>query len=465
MTELADVGAERVVLGACLLAPELSDDVAGVLVDSDWYDLKHAAIWASVRRMRDAGEPVDLVSVARDLAAGTSGVRAHDLVALADATPATAHWREHATAIRLFGARRRLVAECRRVASEAQGDLGDQSAAGAWLDNASGRLQSACEAVLPRSCGATLAEASGRVLGAVSRRQSGDSSSDTPVVRIGPLADLVPRWRVGLHVIAARPGMGKSALAYQVAVESAADGHGVVYLSLEMSEADLASRHLSAVSGVPFRAIDGGTMTAAQHSALVEAHETIRSLPIVLEYAPRSTPTTIRAAVRAHERRLRAEYGVKLGMIVVDYLQLATASGRHDNRQVEVSTISRELTVLAGEWSVPVLALSQLNRSAESRADNRPALGDLRESGSLEQDATTVILLFRPGYYSRDDSDHRAEAIVAKQRNFPAGVAHLAWNGPAMRFAAPADWTDRNEVSALGDEFDDYEEGGESWLG
>ncbi len=240
----------------------------------------------------------------------------------------------------------------------------------------------------------------------------------------------------GLHpghlvVIAGRPGLGKSTLALDIARACAVHRHRTALMfSLEMSESELHMRMLAAEARVPLNAMRGGTLTE-EHWARINAHvAAVAEAPLYLDTSPELTVM----AIRSKARRIRQRHG--LALVVVDYLQLLSHGGRRpENRQQEVAEMSKSLKRLAGELEVPVVALSQLNRAAEQRADKRPQLADLRESGAIEQDADVVILVHREDAHDPKSSRAgEADLIIAKQRNGPLGTVTVAFQGHFSRF-------------------------------
>jgi replicative DNA helicase len=254
-----------------------------------------------------------------------------------------------------------------------------------------------------------------------------------------------------LIIIAARPSMGKTALAVNIAQQAAITSKATVAVfSLEMSKESLLRRMLSSQSGVDQRKLQTGFLGRDDHGKLQHALEQLVEARMFID----DSAGISLAEMRAKARRLKQNAG-GLDLIVVDYLQLMSATlpsmggKRYENRTQEVSAISRGLKALAKELNVPVIALSQLSRASERRGDDkRPMLSDLRESGSIEQDADVVAFIHREAYYNRDeemsDSDKaRSEIILAKQRNGPTGTVHLNFNSSCTRFSNPADFVDQ----------------------
>lgn len=246
--------------------------------------------------------------------------------------------------------------------------------------------------------------------------------------------------RSDLIIVAGRPGMGKSALASNIGFAAAQSGTPVGFFSLEMSGEQLANRMVAEQAGVSSERVRRGDLTAPQFDRVLAAAHGVESLPF---YIDDSAAMTVQG-LRTRARRQKRLHG--LGLIVIDYLQLIESSRkRSENRVQEVSEITRGLKTLAKELDVPVLALSQLSRAVEQRADKRPQLSDLRESGSIEQDADVVMFIYREEYYlERGTEEDRAKLIntagkaeihIAKQRHGPTGIVHVNFDGPTTRFS------------------------------
>ena len=234
-----------------------------------------------------------------------------------------------------------------------------------------------------------------------------------------------------LILIAARPSMGKTAFVLNITDYIAVRRQKTCLIfSLEMSKEQLVNRMLSMESNVDSQKLRTGTLTDADWDAVVEGIGTIGSSKLVLD----DTPGISIMELRSKCRKVKLEHG--LDLVMIDYLQLMSGSGKNgDNRQQEISEISRSLKAIARELSVPVIALSQLSRACETRTDHRPMLSDLRESGAIEQDADVVMFLYRDDYYNKDtDNPNTAEVIIAKQRNGPIGTVYLGWKPELTRF-------------------------------
>ena len=234
-----------------------------------------------------------------------------------------------------------------------------------------------------------------------------------------------------LILIAARPSMGKTAFVLNIADYIAVRRQKTCLIfSLEMSKEQLVNRMLAMESNVDSQKLRTGTLTDADWDAVVEGIGTIGNSKLIID----DTPGISVMELRSKCRKVKLEYG--LDLVMIDYLQLMTGSAKNgDNRQQEISEISRSLKALARELNAPVIALSQLSRACESRTDHRPMLSDLRESGAIEQDADVVMFLYRDDYYNKDtDTPNVAEVIIAKQRNGPIGTVNLGWRPELTRF-------------------------------
>jgi replicative DNA helicase len=261
-------------------------------------------------------------------------------------------------------------------------------------------------------------------------------------------------------IIAARPSMGKTALALNIAENMAMAGHGVGVFSMEMSKQQLVQRLLCARSGIDSQRLRRNMLKDQEFRALMSACDELQDAPILID----DTPGLSLLQLRAKARRMAAKHSIKA--VIIDYMQLMSTGGRVESRQVEVSEISRGIKAMARELAMPVICLSQLNRAAESREGHRPRMSDLRESGSIEQDADVIMLLHREDYYHKDDPDWVdnnpdkmgvAELILTKQRNGPTGTIMLSWIAQSTRFrdyaagGPPAGWQEPKFVPSYGD--------------
>lgn len=430
MTPQQIIDLELSVIAGCIDHPELVAEVSPVLGVDDLTASMHRALWSAIIELDASGARVDLVAVATRLGAEASeqfgGIKAlRDVI---DMTPAQ---------IDAVGSARLLAAhaKCRRVADRcAVAARTPHDDPAEWLASLEGDLYRLTEtraepetATIGETCSTMLPELR---VGGVEIIRTG----------IGGLDDLIGGLRRGTStIIAARPGIGKTALALSIAINVADAGHGVAFLSLEMPRRQLTIRAMAQLSQISATDIESGNLSQWESAAKAHARERIARMPMAIDEASSLTVAGARRAVRRCVSRMRGRgHSEPLGLIVVDYLQLMSGEQRRGgNREQEVSECSRGLLALAKEFDCSVLALSQLNRSIESRQDSRPTLSDLRESGAIEQDAYSVVMLWRPPIDpgAPRPNPETAEAIVRKIRQGGrCGTAQLVWDGPTMTY-------------------------------
>jgi replicative DNA helicase len=396
-----------------------------------FYDGRHRLIYDAMLTLHEQGRPVDLPGLTDLLRRRGHLERAGGAVYLAELTECavtTANVAHHARLVRDKALLRQVV------------NLGNSLVASGMAQAELPDILAQAHAALVRLAAdqstSAFAGMHALMVGAMHAAQHA-GERDLEGLDIG-FADL-NALTGGLHasdliVLAARPSMGKSALALQMAV-AAARAHEalpVAVFTLEMSNAQLALRLLCAEARVDAQRVRRGFTSQAEWARLWEASERLHALPLLFDESAALTPLD----VRARAKRLQLEQG--LGMIVVDYLQLLTPSRRKDNRVQEVSEISRELKVLAKDLDVPVLALSQLSRAVEGRRPPVPQLSDLRDSGTIEQDADVVLFLDRGDLHEPNRPEAGTRLILAKQRNGPLGTVKLRFDGASVRFDALA---------------------------
>lgn len=427
-----DLDAETSVLGSMMLSKDAIADVVEHLRGEDFYKPAHETIYDVILDLYASGEPADAVTVSNALSKSGDLARiggAAYLHTLIQSVPTSANAIFYAEIVRELALLRRLVTAGTRIVQmgyDAQGDTDD-------LIN---RAQSEVYQVTERRTTedyVRLSEALQPTIEEIER--SGSHDGDTAGVPTGFYE--FDELTNGLHpgqmiVIAARPGVGKSTLALDFA-RAAAIHHEqtTVIFSLEMGRIELTTRLLSAESGIPLQKLRQGKLDDERDwTTLANTMGKINDAPLFIDDSPNMALTEIRAKCR----RLKQQHDLK--MVVIDYLQLMTSGKRVESRQQEVSEFSRSLKLLAKELEVPVIALSQLNRSSEQRNDKRPMVSDLRESGSIEQDADMVLLIHREDMYDKE-SPHAGEAVimVAKHRNGPTGEITVAFQGARSRFA------------------------------
>ena len=416
------VEAEESVLGAVLLSSDAANIALEKLHAEDFYTPAHQQIFEAVQGLFDANEPIDAVTVSEVLRRDGSLERMGGvdfLTRLLDTVPTTSNIEYYAGIVEEHALRRRLMrvgGTIGSIATEMQEPIADV------LD----RSEQEVFLVSERRIGGGLAPID-PLLGPAIEQAEERQREGTEVTGIPTGYRDLDRKLAGLHatnliIIAARPSMGKSALALNIAQNVALQDHPVAIFSLEMSREEVVSRMLCAAGRIDTQKLRTGHLTESDFTKLSNAASQLYKKPIFVDDSPGLTVTEIRAKAR----RLRRRPG--LGLVVVDYLQLMHGTGG-ENRQQEIAIISRSLKNLARELEVPVIALSQLNRALEQREDKRPRLGDLRESGALEQDSDVVMFIYRDEYYSPDKVETKgvAEVVVAKHRQGAVGKVQMTF--------------------------------------
>jgi replicative DNA helicase len=425
-----DVAAEQSVIGAMLLSKDAIADVVEVVREGDFYRPAHQTIYSAILDLYGKGEPADAVTVAAELSKNGDIARiggATYLHTLVSMVPTAANGGYYGRIVREQAILRRLVEAGTRIVQMGYTGTGD-------VDDMVDRAQAEVYDVTDRRTSEDylpLRDIMGEALNeieAISNRGGEMIGVPTGFIELDKLTN-------GLHpgqlvIVAARPALGKSTLGLDIC-RAASIKHGLasVIFSLEMSRNEIVMRLLSAEAQVPLHHMRAGTMSDADWTKLASKMGTVSESPLFIDDSPNMTLMEIRAKCR----RLKQRHDLRL--VVVDYLQLMTSGKRVESRQQEVSEFSRSLKLLAKELEVPVIAISQLNRGAEQRTDKRPLLADLRESGSLEQDADVVVLLHREDAYERESPRAgEADFIVAKHRNGPTATVTVAFQGHYSRF-------------------------------
>lgn len=425
-----DSAAEQSVLGAMLLSKDAIADVVELVRGDDFYRPAHQTIYATILDLYGRGEPADAVTVASELTKAGEISRVggasylHTLVSL---VPTAANANYYGRIVREQAILRRLVEAGTRIVSMGYSGTGD-------VDDTVDRAQAEVYEVTERRTSEDYLPLSDIMSEALTEIEA-ISNRDGEMVGVPTgFADLDSLTN-GLHpgqliMIAARPSIGKSTLGVDFC-RAASIKHGLTsaIFSLEMSRNEIVMRLLSAEAQVPLQHMRSGTMSEADWSKLASKMGVVSDAPLFIDDSPNMNLMEIRAKCR----RLKQRHDLRL--VVVDYLQLMSSGKRVESRQQEVSEFSRSLKLLAKELDVPVIAISQLNRGPEQRQDKRPMLADLRESGSLEQDADMVVLLHREDFYERESPRAgEADFIVAKHRNGPTATITVAFQGHYSRF-------------------------------
>ena len=426
-----NVDAEASLLGAMMLS---EDAIAIVLerglVSEDFYRPAHRHIFDAIRSLSVAGEPVDPVTVGEELrrAALLEGIGGLDaLVRLQNATPAISSAERYAKIVRDAAKLRRVITAAAAIAEIAYSEPADVDKA---LDEAEGKIYDVSAGNISEGAH-QLSTLLSQSLETIEERWNNPDSMTGVPTGFTKLDELLLGLQPGaLHVIGARPGMGKSALALNMAVNVARlSMRPVIFFSLEMSAYELSQRVLASEASVPSEVLRGAAPTERQWTEIGRAVGRL-DIPLIID----DSPSTSIGSMRARARRVRLSQG-DLALIVIDYLQLMGGDAKVENRQLEVSEISRNLKLMAREFKVPIVALSQLSRNLENRGDKRPNLSDLRESGAIEQDADVVMFIYR-GDAAGDSAAVRgsADLIVAKHRAGRTDTVKLAWIEPFTRF-------------------------------
>ena len=428
------VEAEQAVLGGLMLDSSAWDAVADRVTAGDFYRRDHQLIFGAIAELANRSEPCDAVILSEFLERrgelGDTGGLIY-LATLARDTPSAANIRTYAEIVRERAQLRGLIRVGGEIAAsvfEAEGQ-----SASALIDDAERRVFEIAESGRKSGSGFVPLK---DILGATIDRLDmlHQSQGELTGVSTG-FADL-DKMTAGLQpgdliIIAGRPSMGKTTLALNIA-ENAAIGKKkvpVAVFSMEMSREQLAFRMISSLGRVNQSSLRTGSFAGEEWAQINSAISLMKSAPIYIDDSGALSPTE----VRARARRLKREHDV--GMVVIDYLQLMQVPGNKENRATEISEISRGLKALAKELGVPVIALSQLNRSVEQRTDKRPVMSDLRESGAIEQDADVIMLIYREEVYEPSTTRKGiADIIIAKQRNGPTGDVQLTFLGEYTKF-------------------------------
>ena len=430
------VEAEQSLLGGLLLDNEAFDRVADLVSGEDFYRDDHRRIWRHVAKLIDASRPADMVTVAESIDASEdkdkTGGAAY-LAQLAQSVPSALNIRRYAELVRERAVQRRLAQVATEIAETALAPAGRE--VGQLLDEAESKIFQIAESGARRDQGLLdIKPVLAKVFEKIDHLYHRDNPSDITGVPTGytKIDEMTSGLQGGdLIIVAGRPSMGKTALALNFAQFIAVDnGLPVAIFSMEMSSTQLAQRMLGSIARVDQHKMRTGRLNDSEWSSLSEAMGKLHETPMYIDEGGALTALE----VRARARRLKRQYS-KLGLIVIDYLQLMSASTQGENRATEISEISRSLKAMAKELDVPVVALSQLNRALEQRPNKRPQMADLRESGAIEQDADVIVAIYRDEVYNPDTPEKgTAEAIILKQRNGPIGTVKLTFLGQFTRF-------------------------------
>ena len=444
-----DLEAEKAVLSAILLENDAVHAVYTEVKPDDFYHPAHRTLYEAMIALKDANHPVDLHTLSDYL----NGPKLLDaiggpvaLAELADYEATAANVLHHARIVHDKATKRRLISVATEIVE--LGFDGSQQA-GPLLDAAESRIFEITQATSRPSFRSLHDEMQDTFDYVEALMNRGGELTGLPT-GFADLDEMTGGLQPGeLIIIAARPSMGKTALALNIARNAAVDhGKKVAIFSLEMTTRSLVLRLLAAEARIDSSAFRRGFIAHNDHTRLVNAAGRLANAQIWIDDGSSATLLEI----KAKSRRLKAERG--LDLVVVDYLQLAHSDGKVERREQEISEISRGLKALAKELDIPVLTLSQLNRGPEARADKRPMLADLRESGAIEQDADLIGFIYRDEVYNKDSDDEGiAELIISKQRNGPTGPIRLRFEGRFARFESLSGRKDAPPGGAAGGKF------------
>ena len=433
--------AESSVLGGLLLDNKSWEQVADLLSEGVFYRYEHRQVYLAIQALVNASRPADVITVYEHLQSIGKAEEVGGLGylnSLAQYVPSASNIRRYAEIVRERSILRKLVTASDEIATNAFNTQGKPVPQ--ILDEAEQKIFQIGEEGSRLKQGFQSMDQLAVIL--MDRvNQMADSPNDITGVPSGfvDFDKMTSGMQAGdLIVLAARPSMGKTALAINIAEHVALnEGLPVAVFSMEMGASQLAIRIVGSIGRIDQQRLRTGKLNQEEWPRLTEAIEKLRNISLHIDETPSLTPMEL----RANARRLARTCG-KLGLIVVDYLQLMsgnTSSSNGDNRATEIGEISRGLKMLAKELQCPVIALSQLNRSVETRTDKRPMMSDLRESGAIEQDADVIMFIYRDDYYNKDSKEPGvAEIIIGKHRNGPTGTVKLAFLKPLTRFESLA---------------------------
>jgi replicative DNA helicase len=431
------IEAEQSVIGGLMLDNTAFERVADLIGENDFYRYDHRLIWSQVSKLIEKSHPADVLTVFEAL---KSSGKVEDsgglqyLNQLAQEVPSAANIRRYAEIVRDKSVLRRLISTSDEIASQALNPLGKDTRQ--LLDEAESKIFQIGEEGARGKVGfQSLQDILSQVVAQVESLVENQGSDGVTGVPTGfvDLDQMTSGLQPGdLIIVAGRPSMGKTAFSLNIAENVAINqGLPVAVFSMEMGASQLVMRMLCSVGRIDQQKVRTGRLGDDDWMRLMSTMQKMQDAQLFIDETPGLNPLEL----RARARRLARQYG-QMGLIVIDYLQLMSGSSSNgENRATEISEISRSLKALAKELKCPVIALSQLNRSLETRPDKRPVMSDLRESGAIEQDADVILFIYRDEVYDADSKDKGyAEIIIGKQRNGPIGKVKLTFLGQNTRF-------------------------------
>ncbi len=444
------IEAEQSVLGGLLLDNTAWDRASDLLNEGDFYRHEHQLIFTAIQQLINASKPADVITVFEQLQMSGKGADIGGLTYLnnlAYSVPSAANMRRYAEIVRERAVLRKLVSVSDEIASNAFNPQGKQVSA--ILDEAESKILKIGEEGNRNKQG--FHAMPNLVVDLLDRVQelADNGAEDVTGVRTGyfEMDSMTAGLQKGdLIVLAARPSMGKTAFALNIGENVAVnEGLPVAVFSMEMGASQLALRMVGSIGRINQQNLRTGRLSDDEWGRLSETVEKLRTANVFIDETAALSP----GELRSRARRLARQFGGTLGLIIVDYLQLMSGSGgNEENRATVIGEISRGLKALAKELQCPVIALSQLNRSVETRPDKRPMMSDLRESGAIEQDADVIMFIYRDEYYNKESKEPGiAEIIIGKQRNGPVGTVKLAFVKSNTRFEnlAPGSYSSGSE--------------------
>lgn len=420
--------AELAVIGSAITKSESVAEAAEIITPSDFFFVPNREIFAVIMELFNENSPIDFVTVSNRLGEKDKLDAVGGITYLRDAAsvPTTYHVEYYSNIIKEKALRRKLIENATKISEMAYGD-------GSSVDRVLEQSEQLIYDVSSSDSGDIL-PISEIMLGSY-QSLIDDSMNGGGITGIPTGFNELNSRTGGLHggeliLIAGRPGMGKSSFAVNIAEHiSINEKQTVAIFNLEMPKEQIVNRIICSQALVDSKKIRTGSLSGDDWERIGQVVNKVATAPLYVDDTASVTVSQIRAKCR------RLKQTKNLSLIVIDYLQLMQSGGRADNRQQEISEISRSLKILAKELNVPVIALSQLSRASESRSDKRPMLSDLRESGAIEQDADMVMFLYRDEYYNKDTEDKLAECIIAKHRSGETGTFRLGWQGEYTKFS------------------------------
>jgi replicative DNA helicase len=441
-----NLDAERGAIGSILLMNEAIDEISDTLKSEHFYSDAHQKIYAAILSLHGRGvRGIDGITLSEELVScgefEAIGGAAY-LAEVLEAVPHAAHVRYYAGIVREKWVQRSLIYAGSQIAADCFDNPDDIDT---LIHTAEQRIAAIAEDRVTSDI-TSIGFLNMEALERIDQRMKTEKQVTGITTGFADLDSMTTGFqRSELTILAARPSMGKTAIAIRMAHAAAKSGAGVLIFSLEQKPIDISERMLTQIACVNGHNIRSGSLTESDLRKISAAAAQLDPLQIQVDLAPQRTVTQIVAIARRENRKKR------LGLIVIDYLQLITPDDKRAPREQQIAGISRSLKILARELNIPIVALAQLNREVENRENKRPKLADLRESGAIEQDADLVLMLHRPDAFDAEDRPGLAEIVIAKNRSGPTGIVALTWRKEFLRFEDRAaestlDWLEGSKL-------------------